>query len=331
MQVDKDRSSGLRLNSRALLPKTRASSWKCDGLQGSRRASAVLPLRQAAATRITALDIVKSWADLTQSGEFKMHQTVYRRRKFQMNWGGELNFLLAGECAPFSFVFPPIQQIVGALREDKQVRILQGTKGKSLDKRDIAAEFRAAPLESALAMPFQMSHFNLANFYGPTQFLHRFEEQVMEPWKKFLIECGFTWERCYPIIFSSGSDCATNYHLDVSHVLAWQIDGKKIFSGLKDPERWAPIGKMVQENQRKAVSKPDLLEADDVLAYVMKPGDVLWNQILTPHWVDATDEVACSINISHGGLRLKGKLCHREEKLEAWLMSHPEERWKKPY
>jgi hypothetical protein len=260
-----------------------------------------------------------------------MHQTVGHREEFQTNRGGSLNFLLAGECVPFSFTFPPVHQIVEAVRQHPQAHIWRGTKGKSLEKRDIAVEFRAAPPEAALAMPFQMSHFNRANFYGPTEFLHGFEEQFMRPWKKVLIEGGFTWERCYPNIFISGPHCATNYHLAVSHVLAWQIHGTKIFSGLRDPERWAPLEEMVQEKHRNAVSKPDGLKAEDVLAYVMKPGDVLWNQFLTPHWVDAADEVACSISLSHGGLRWKGKLCHREERLEAWWVSHPEERWKKPY
>lgn len=180
-------------------------------------------------------------------------------------------------------------------------------------------------------MPFQVSLFNLASFYGPTQFLEGFEEQVMEPWKKFLVEGDFTCERCYPILFISGPHCATNYHLDVSHVLAWQICGTKIFSGLRDPERWAPLEEMIQERYRNAVSKPDELKAGDILAYVMEPGDVLWNQILTPHWVDATDDIACSINLSHGGLRWRGRLCQREERLEAWWASNPDERWKKPY
>jgi hypothetical protein len=48
----------------------------------------------------------------------------------------------------------------------------------------------------------------------------------------------------------------------------------------------------------------------------MHPGDVLWNVLLTPHWVEAGEEVALSVNISHGGVRLHGKLFRHEQELE---------------
>ena len=49
----------------------------------------------------------------------------------------------------------------------------------------------------------------------------------------------------------------------------------------------------------------------------MTPGDVLFNKLLTPHWVQALgEEVAVSLNISHGGLRLDGEVCRNESELE---------------
>ena len=48
----------------------------------------------------------------------------------------------------------------------------------------------------------------------------------------------------------------------------------------------------------------------------MPPGVVLFNQLLTPHWVQSPlDTVAFSINLSHGGLRRTGtnrQLCRNE-------------------
>ena len=50
---------------------------------------------------------------------------------------------------------------------------------------------------------------------------------------------------------------------------------------------------------------------------------VLFNKLLTPHWVEAVgSEVAVSLNISHGGLRLRGELCRNERELEAWRGDH---------
>ena len=100
----------------------------------------------------------------------------------------------------------------------------------------------------------------------------------MEPWQHALKSAGFTWTRCYPILFISGPNCATNYHMDYSHVLAWQLYGTKRFSGLKDPERFAPLETRIHS---AGITKPDAIQDDDVLSYDLKPGDVLWNAFLT--------------------------------------------------
>ena len=57
---------------------------------------------------------------------------------------------------------------------------------------------------------------------------------------------------------------------------------------------------------------------EETLVYEMHPGDVLWNVLLTPHWVEAADHVTYSINLSHGGLRLNNQLCRNEQELEDW-------------
>ena len=133
---------------------------------------------------------------------------------------------------------------------------------------------------------------------------------------------GFTFERCYPIIFISGKGCATNYHMDFSHVLAWQICGTKRFCGLQDPDRWAPREVRV-DYKPEGFTKPAALTESDALCYEMRPGDVLWNALLTPHWVEAGAEVAMSINLSHGGIRYRGELCPHEAELMAHRGANP--------
>lgn len=224
---------------------------------------------------------------------------------------------------PFGFAMPPIERVVSELRVDEQARITPGTRGNKQNLTDISESFRALPIEEALERPFALGHFRLSRFDAPGKFLHGFEDQVLTPWKEALRAAGFTFERCYPIIFISGRQCSTNYHMDLSHVLAWQIYGTKRFCGLKDPERWAPREQRVNCKARD-FCKPAELTEDDALCFEMRPNDLLWNAFLTPHWVDAGDEVAMSINISHGGLRFDGKLCPHEIELREFQAAEPE-------
>ncbi|MCZ8510879.1 hypothetical protein O9H85_00170 [Paenibacillus filicis] len=251
-----------------------------------------------------------------------MKKTISTWQQFQESWEGVINFLMDGECIPFSYSMPSIEHIVDELRYDPETRITIGTKGKSLDLRDVAESVRRLSIEEALHSPFAMAHFKLQKFYNPGKLLDGFEEDVMEPWKRALKSAGFTWTRCYPILFISGPQCATNYHMDYSHVLAWQIYGTKLFTGLKDPDRWAPLETRIH---CKGVQRPEGITEEDELTYVMTPGTVLWNTFLTPHWVEASDKIACSINISHGGLSYRGKLCRHEDELKLWQLEHPDE------
>lgn len=233
---------------------------------------------------------------------------------FRQRWDGRHNFLLAGDCVPLAFALPPLEQVVAELRADELARITPGARGDRLELSDMAAAFRALPIQEALKTPFALAHFQLPRFDAPGKFLHGFEQGVMEPWRQALHAAGFTFERCYPIIFISGQGCATNYHMDFSHVLAWQIYGRKRFCGLRDPDRWAPREMRVNYAAGK-VARPAALTAADALCYDMGPGDMLWNMLLTPHWVEAGDGVALSVNLSHGGLRYQGRLCPFEQEL----------------
>lgn len=252
-----------------------------------------------------------------------MQWTVKTWNEFCDVWDGVHNFLMTGECMPFDFAMPPLARVVEELRNDELANIGSGAKGRTLLQDNTAAQFRALPIAEALTSPFSLAHYRLSQFDQPGGFLHGFQDQVLDPWQSALRAAGFTWERCYPIIFISGPQCATNYHMDFSHVTAWQIYGNKRFCGLKSPGRWAPWKTRMSYNP-KNFQRPETLTEDDALCYQMNPGDVLWNALLTPHWVEASNEAAMSINISHGGLRLNGRLCPFEQELENYRTAHPE-------
>ena len=249
--------------------------------------------------------------------------TVANWPEFQKRWSGATNFLMSGECVPFAFDFPPLPQVVEEIRRDPEARITPGAKGAKMDMTDVAAQFRALPIEQAMRSPFGLAHFRLSAFDAPGRILHGFKEKVLDPWQAALKREGFTFDRCYPIVFISGIQCATNYHMDFSHVVAWQVYGTKRFCGLKDPNRFA--SRDVRLSYKAGdIERPSSLTAADTLCYDMKPGDVLWNALLTPHWVEAANEVAMSVNISHGGLRLNGKLCPHEQELADYRAQNPQ-------
>jgi hypothetical protein len=215
--------------------------------------------------------------------------------------------------------------LVDVLRRDDEVKVVVGERN---GRSDIAADFRRKPLEAALDSCFHLSHFNLSRFCGPGRILEGFEERVMEPWRALLRRAGFSWDRCYPILFISGANSGSAYHVDNSNVIAWQLHGTKVFSGLRDAERFAPIDWIVRRENQKSLSMPAHLNSGDMLSYTMEPGSVLWNHLLTPHWVDATDRPAASLNLSHGMLRLHDKLGRNEQTLDEWWNLHPEESWR---
>jgi hypothetical protein len=252
-----------------------------------------------------------------------MHRTICSWTEFKMHWNGVHNFLMEGDCIPFSFDVPPIERVIDEMRKDPSSSIGPGVKGRSLNLDSIADKFRKLPIDKAMMSQFSLAHYRLSQFDAPGKFLYGFETRVLQPWQEALKAANFTWTRCYPIVFISGAHCATNYHMDFSHVLAWQIHGTKRFCGLIDPDRWAPRDVRLSYDPAR-LPMPEAITPAHSLCYEMKPGDVLWNCLLTPHWVEASDQVAMSINISHGGLRLNGCLCPFEQELEEFRQANPD-------
>ncbi len=251
-----------------------------------------------------------------------MHKTVTSWPEFCAAWDGARNFMIDG-LIDFDFDFPSLPEIVDQARSDSEARITLGQGHDQLQLDDIAEWFCALPIDVAMLEPFALAHFKLSRFDRPGGFLHGFKERVLDVWQAALAANGFTWDRCSPIIFISGPGCRTGYHMDVSQVMAWQLYGQKRFCGLRDAERWAPKDIRLSYKQETLI-RPDKLTDDDALCYDMAFGDMLWNTLLTPHWVVAGDEASISINISHGGLRLNGHLAPFEAEHEAFCRDYPD-------
>jgi hypothetical protein len=238
------------------------------------------------------------------------------------------------DLAKFDFKFPSLDRIVDELRHDEEASIGKGARSARLDLAQLPAdEFRAIPIDQVMRSPFTLAHFSLRRFDAPGKCLHGFGDKVMKRWETALAAHGFTWDRCYPIIFISGKGSTTNYHMDFSHVFAWQVYGVKRFCGLVNPDQWA--NRDARVNYKPAnFPRPTAIREEDSLCYDMRPGDQLWNVLLTPHWVEAGDEPAMSINISHGGLRYHGNLSPNEEELEQYRLTNPDAapaKWEKKY
>src|SRR5437016_6046647 len=123
-----------------------------------------------------------------------MQWTVTTWDEFRDVWDGVHNFLMSGECMPFEFDIPPVEQMIEEVRDDDEVSIGPGTRGKSLLEQDIAAEFRKLPIDSALQSSFSLAHYHLSKFDKPGGFLHGFGAAVLQPWRAALQTAGFTFE-----------------------------------------------------------------------------------------------------------------------------------------
>ncbi len=258
-----------------------------------------------------------------------MHLIAKTADDFRQLWNGERNFLIHSALFKFEMPLIPAEEVIDILRRDSEARIqFLDDSLSDAEQNNLVEKFKAAPIEKAVEMPISLAHFHLQNFYGAGQFLEHFQECVMILWRTFLSQLGFTWQRCYPIIFISGKGCSSTYHADSSHVLAWQVYGKKHFHGFLEPEKREPVQKLVED--RTGVTRIDIPQIDpaDILTYDMQPGDLLWNQLLTPHWVDAgEDEVAMSFNISHGGVAYRGEFCPNEQVLRQHWEKNPKSAW----
>lgn len=253
--------------------------------------------------------------------------TARTQEDFLSVWSDRRNFLIGQELIAFDTPMPSTEEIVDILRKHPDSRIQFLGMDDESDKESLVEKFKTAPLEQIVDLPFSLANFFLHNFYEPNGFLRDFQRNVMIPWRTFLSQVGLTWQRCYPIFFISGKNCSSTYHVDVSHVVAWQVHGVKVFNGFKDPEGHASVQHIVDNRNEYRYEEIPEIDPDLVLTYRMTPGDILWNQLLTPHWVTAEDEIAVSVNISHGGIAQNGEFCLNEQALRKRWEDKPEEAW----
>ena len=249
-------------------------------------------------------------------------RTVTTWEEFKRHWGGLHNFLLGGEItAGFDYDMPPIERIVEEVRRDAQGIVRSGVKADAFDLTDIKAEFCRLPVDQALRRRFVLAHFALhPALTAKGQVFEGLEERWVEPWRQTLIAQGFTFENVFVILFASGPHSASNYHMDVTHQLAWQRHGTKHFQGLRDPDRWTTAEQRGRCELAGSV-KPAAVAEADVYSIQQPSGTVLWNAVLTPHWVETFDEPAATLTLVHTGLRLNGELCPHAREREAWLAS----------
>ena len=257
-----------------------------------------------------------------------MKRTATKAEEFVGHFNQKQNFLIAPECFAFDMEFPPAEEVIDLLRRDSASKVRTAEVLPKEEEARFTEWVKSAPLEEIMAEQFGISHFELHHFYGPGQFLSQLQDKVMIPWRTLLASLGFTWQRCAPYFFISTKGARSDYHADYSHVVAWQLEGTKTFNGFLDPDKYGPIEELVvKSNSLRSKSLPEYEEAD-VLAYRMEPGDLLWNQLLTPHWVVAGgDETAMSLNISHGVVRHRGRFGPNEAVLQERWKEHPDEAW----
>lgn len=238
---------------------------------------------------------------------------------FLERWGGLHNFLIAGEpTAAFRYDLPPLEKIVEEVRRDPASKFRSGVKQDAFDMTDISDQAASMPIADLLRRPFVLAHFFVTpNLTGAGKIFAGLEEQWVEPWRATLKAHGFTWAELFPILFVSGPNSASNYHMDASHQLAWQRYGTKHFHGLRDPDRWTTHEER-GKCQLVGSVKPATIKPDDTYTIVQPPGTVLWNAITTPHWVETFDEPALTLTLVHRGLRLHGRLCPHDEEIFAY-------------
>ena len=249
--------------------------------------------------------------------------------EFIEHWNQKQNFLVAPECISFDMEMLPVEEVVDILRRDPAATVRNAERAPGEADESFVEWAKTAPLEQLIERGgFGITHLDLNRFYGPGQFLQELQDRVMIPWRTFLSAQGFTWQRCAPYIFITAPGMPSTYHADYSNVLAWQLDGEKTFNGFVDPDKYLPVAGRLERGNPLREQAPPGHDENDVLAYRMVPGDLLWNQLLTPHWVVAgADRVAMSLNISHGLVRHRGAFGANEALLHERWQQHPEEAW----
>jgi hypothetical protein len=254
--------------------------------------------------------------------------TVASPVDFEARWHTPPNFWLTPDAAggKFDFTFPSALEVLDVLRHDPRTRVTFLGETTEAERTALATHFTRQPVEEIATWPFRLVHFELFRHYHGI--LRGFQETVMIPWRTNMASRGFSWQRCYPILFISTLGCSSTYHVDLSHGLVWQVEGRKIFRSHVRPDEVISASDAIRTmTGRVEVPPMDQRVAANVQVADMAAGDLLWSHCLTPHWVTADSPVAMSINISHGGLMRAGDIAMREQVLREHWDRNPSEAW----
>lgn len=249
-----------------------------------------------------------------------MIQTISTWQDFQQAWEGgpaRQNFLLRSEMFTSGFTPPPLEAVVEAVRRDPDTRILKTSDGSGLSTEHYP-EYRDLPLHQAMHENVSLAHFDVGRFAREGQVFEGLNAMI-DRWYANLAAHGFKRDNVMPerIFFQSAAHCNTGYHYDSSFIVAYQAVGRKRFCWLKDPDRWCPHETLAASaDLYELMRRPDGITPDDVIECEMQPGDVLWNIMLTPHWVYSLDEISYSFNLTHYNLRYQGRQARIQQELE---------------
>lgn len=204
-----------------------------------------------------------------------MRKTVATTTEFLHTWDSRVNFLMAGECVPFSFEFPSTEDIVERLVAEEATTGISGQLRNTGDRENAMESFRGMSCDDLMASSFQFRYPDVTTLDRPGDIFAGFTEQVLVPWKLYLLDHGFTWDRCYALARVSGPNTCTGYHMDRSNVLFWNVRGRKVFHGFREPDRWVPLARA--NDGREAQIMPENLTEEDVLSYEVGDNTLLSN------------------------------------------------------
>ena len=126
-----------------------------------------------------------------------MRKTVATTTEFLHTWDSRVNFLMAGECVPFSFEFPSTEDIVERLVAEEATTGISGQLRNTGDRENAMESFRGMSCDDLMASSFQFRYPDVTTLDRPGDIFAGFTEQVLVPWKLYLLDHGFTWDRCY--------------------------------------------------------------------------------------------------------------------------------------
>lgn len=243
--------------------------------------------------------------------------------EFREKWTGDpgrQNFLLRGAMFPFQMQVSPLDEVLQALIENNTTRILKfrdietTEDGSTLAPADSYNELRELPrsemLDAARQPGVAIAHFDACDLAARGQVFAGLNA-TFDQWYAKLEQHGFTYDTSgtQRACFYSAPHTNTSYHFDSSFVLVYQAVGRKCFCWLKDPDRWCSHDVLRQQaDHYDLMVRPKGITPDDVIECEMGPGDVLWNVMLTPHWVYSLDEPTYSFNLTHFDLACEGEL-----------------------